>query len=240
MYETALSLAQTASNKAGIRTDLVAPSSATEEGKKKSQVNRSMGAVLKHKLTGKSTGLNSQIEESTTSGKVSSDFTKYLFKGARASRARAYFWLGVDRGERGQYGEALTFLKLSSDELEVSTSGKRIHLSRSDKSREEKKGFAEDKDELNRLIGLYADSYKRLNDSVAFQPIPSSASLTSQIPAGVSATAVKAYVAPLPSFGARSIDQVSSSVQSIKGLGPDDTSVSEEATVEYAGKGAYY
>lgn len=238
-YESALSLAQTASNKAGIRIEPAPASSATDEGQKRGQANRSIGSALKQKVTGKST--NSQPEESTASGKVSTDFTKYLFKGARASRARAFFWLGVDRGERGNYGEALSFLELSSNELDVSTNGKRIHLHRTDKSKEEKRAFAQDKDVLVRLIEQFAASYKQLNDSVAFQPIPSTSSLTSQIPAGVSATTIKAYVAPVPAFGARSIDQVSSNMQSMKGLGHKEISSNpKDAGPEYAGKGAYY
>jgi hypothetical protein len=232
-YESAHSLALTASTKAGVRLDSAPASSANDDNKKSGSSNRSVGSSLKQKLSGRS----SHLEEAAASGKVSSGFTKYLFKAARGSRARAYYWLGVDRGERGQYGDALSFLKMASDKLDVNTSGKRINLHKSDKTKEEKKEFARDKEDLIKLIEHFSASYKQLNDSVAFQPVPNISSLTSQIPAGRSATAIKTYVVPTPVFGPSSIDAISSKVQTLNGLGSEgDTSGAQE----YAGKDAYY
>lgn len=226
LYESAMSLALTASTKAGVRIDSAPASSATENGKKNGTSSRS----LKQKLTGRS----SNSEEAAASGKVSSSFVKYLLKAGRGSRARAYFWLGVDRGERGQFGEALSFLKMASDELDVSSSGKRITLQKSDKAKEEKKEFAKDKEDLLVVIGHYSASYKQLNDTVAFQPVQNISSLSSQIPMGRSATQIKTYVAPVPVFGPSSVDAVASGVHTLHTGREGD--VGEENAV----KSAYY
>jgi hypothetical protein len=226
-----MSLAQTASTKAGVRLESAPASSATDTGKTKS--NRSISATLKQKMSGRS----SHLEESAASGKVTSGFIKYLAKAARGSRARAYYWLGVDRGERGQYGEALAFLKMASDELDVSFSSKGLNIHKSEKSKEEKKESTRDKEDLLKLIAHFSASYKQLNDSVAFQPIPNSSLLTSQIPAGRSATTIKAYTMPPAAFGPGSVDDLSSSVQTMKGLGGEGEA---SGVHEYAGKDAYY
>ena len=240
LYDSALSLSQTASTKAGIRIDTLASAGANDPNRKGSQASRSFGAAIKHKINSRS----AYQEESGASGKISSGFIKYLYKSARASRARAYFWLGVDKGERGQYGEAMGFFKLAREELEMTMGGRRLHLHKDDKTKGEKKVFAIDKDELLRLLDQFGASYKQLNDSVAFQPVPATSSLTSQIPAGRAATGIKPYSSPLPMFGPGSISGVSSSLKSMKGVGMQDEQRSsgdaQEHGNDYAGKGAYY
>jgi hypothetical protein len=246
LYESALSLSQTASSKVGVRLDAVPSSGATDAVKKGGQSGRNFGTALKQKLS-KSSSSGDYLEDNTTSGKISHGFAKYLFKGARNSRARGYFWLGVDRGERGDYGEAISFFKLASDGMEITLNARRINLHKTDKSKEEKRGFSKDKENLIRLIGQFGASYKQLNDSVAFKPIPSPSSLTSQIPAGRSAVGIKSYKAPLPTFGPGSIESVSNGLQTLRGVGADvensSLAANGEAEVsgqEYAGKGAYY
>ncbi|UZJ54637.1 hypothetical protein CBS101457_003957 [Exobasidium rhododendri] len=246
LYESALSLSQIASSKAGVRSESMPSSSATDANKKDGHAGGRFGAALKQKMSNRSSSNGNSLEETTTSGKISNDFAKYLFKGARGSRARGFFWLGVDRGERGQYGEALSFFRLATDEMERSSSGKRIILHKSEKVKEEKKEFARDKESLLQLIGQFSTSYKQLNDSVAFQPVPNASSLTSQIPAGRSAMGIKVYLAPLPAFGPGSVEAVSSDLRTLHGVGSDvngstaSTGDAEAAGQDYAGRGAYY
>lgn len=241
-YESALSLCQIASSKAGLPIDDTSKtvSNLPEEG---GNSKRSFGFAVKKKLTPKSSSIiQPRIDGNNVSGKASSSFVKYLSKSIRNHRARAYYWLGVDRGERGQYGEALAFLQLASDELDSSTKGSRNVFQKDEKTKEEKKEFAREKEELLGTIETFSTSYKQLNDSVAFQPIPNPASLTSQIPAGRAATSIKAFAPPAPVFGADPIGPLADEFGALNGKDTSDALASDSIAdgPEYAGKGAYY
>lgn len=126
---------------------------------------------------------------------------------------------------------------MSSDELDISFGSKSINIHKSDKSKEEKKESSKDKEDLLKLVAHFSASYKQLNDSVAFQPVPGTSLLTSQIPAGRSATSIKAYVLPQAAFGPGSSDNLSCTVQTVDVLRQEG---SAQETQEYAGKDAYY
>ena len=99
-----------------------------------------------------------------------------------------------------------------------------------------------------KLITDWTRAYTQLNDTVGFQPIPPTSSLSSQIPAGRGATVIKPYKLPVPAFGPGSVGFVSEGMQRWKGISDGETiderggqkhdgNVAEE---EYAGQGAYY
>ncbi|PWN33359.1 uncharacterized protein FA14DRAFT_173166 [Meira miltonrushii] len=245
-FESALSLAQTACNAIGVRSDdSTAPGGSASEDLKLA-ASSGFKARLVSKL-GSSRG--KLMEESTRSGKLSVGFVKYLTKSIFASQARAYVWLGVDKGERGQYGEAISFLRLAKEEIEGISSGNKISLHpKDDRKKDEKRKFTQERESVLKLIADWTKAYTQLNDTVGFQPIPPTSSLSSQIPAGRGATASKPYKLPVPAFGPGSVGFVSEGMQRWKGMSDGDSngelggqgSDGNAVEEEYAGQGAYY
>lgn len=245
-FESALSLAQTACNAIGVRSDdtTVPGESASED------IKQASSSGFKAKLVSKlGTSSGKLLEESTRTGKLNAGFVKYLTKSIFASQARAYVWLGIDKGERGQYGEAISFLRLAKEEIEGISSGNKISLhTKDDRKKDEKRKFIQERENVLKLITDWTRAYVQLNDTVGFQPIPPTSSLSSQIPAGRAATAIKPYKLPMPAFGPGSVGFISEGMQRWKGMGDDDAADSiggthphgNVAEEEYAGQGAYY
>jgi hypothetical protein len=246
LLESALSLSQTASSATSVRFNApmdALSANAAEEAKKSST------SALRDKLKLRPSSKAKLAQEYGRNGALSNAFMKYLTKSHTVAMARAYLWLGVDRGERGQYGESLAFLQLAREEVESLSSGKKISIGPTgDRKRDERRKFSAERESTLAAVLAWSKSYTQLNDTVGFQPIPQTSQLATQIPAGRGAMTVKPYKLPMPAFGpgsagyeAREADRWQmagvESMLASTGLTEQDGNGSE---AEYAGKGAYY
>ncbi|TNY20486.1 hypothetical protein DMC30DRAFT_249364 [Rhodotorula diobovata] len=138
-------------------------------------------------------------------GDLSPALRRYLSDGRTLALALAYKWLGVDAGERGETGDALGLLGMARGELEA--------LRDKDRGLRGLKGFgtarqggkgrkgkvAEEVDSTD----AFRSAYKKVNDTVHFQPVPSPQTLQSRLPSGRAALALKPFATPSPAFRPR-------------------------------------
>ncbi|KIY44557.1 hypothetical protein FISHEDRAFT_77469 [Fistulina hepatica ATCC 64428] len=182
-----------------------------------------------------------------TSGasEVTADLRTRLSDAYAWHTALAHEWLGVDAGEHGSSargGEAVGFLTWARKEL---TSLRNAH-GRLDPM---KKGKGKANRIANELAAVeeFLKHYKKLDDSLHFQPVPTQAELQARIPAGRMAVAIKPFTPPPPAFGPGSTEYSRRQTQpsQLTGLSPskgiqeeDDVLSSKDA--DYAGAGSYF
>lgn len=183
---------------------------------------------------------------------VAPSLRHYLSDSADFCSALAHKWLGVDAGENGsvtQAGVAVGFLAWAKDELEELRGANRLGAN-FDKDRREARGrLKEDVDQELASVGVYHKYYKKLNDSLNFQPIPPISELQSLIPSGRTAVAITPFKSPDPAFGPGSAEYARLQMELLE-LNEvdehDEVSTSQverpsiEPTPSYAGKGSYY
>ncbi|KAL1702254.1 BRO1-like domain-containing protein [Schizophyllum commune] len=173
----------------------------------------------------------------------------YLTTEAAIHAALAHKWLGIDAGENGgseKGGEAVGWLLWAKKELEAirdaSKGVKGIAL-----KKDEARGLRKDRvaDELA-TVNTFLKHYKKTNDSIHFQPVPTQPELQSRIPAGRAAVAAKPYVPPMPAFGPGSVEYTRRQTENV-GLHDDDEHAerpgadrSTSETSNYSGAGSYY
>lgn len=177
------------------------------------------------------------------SAEVSQDIRRYLEEESALSEALAHKWLGVDAGEAGKTGDAVGYLKWAKSELESLKEGKLARLKKSGgvgggDGKMKKERSAEEVES----VGTFLKNYQKVNDSVNFQPVPTSSSLQSTIPAGIPVVSEKEYEPPMPAFGPGTPDYVARHVQK---LDVEDNSVTSEDQPkeddrEYGLKGSYF
>ncbi|KAI0663425.1 BRO1 domain-containing protein [Cubamyces menziesii] len=188
-----------------------------------------------------------------TGEEVAPELRRYLADEITLHGALARKWLGVDAGEHGgtsKCGVAVGFLAWAKKELEELRSG---HLSggvmdndREKEMRERRKARVQEELESTNtfLVG-----YKRMNDTMSFQPVPPQAELQAMIPAGLLAVAVKPYTKPVPAFGPGSVEYTRRQAEELELLSSEtatDTasspspSIPGASTKSYAGAEAYY
>ncbi|KAH9892666.1 hypothetical protein C8Q73DRAFT_649444 [Cubamyces lactineus] len=188
-----------------------------------------------------------------TGEEVAPELRRYLADEIALHGALARKWLGVDAGEHGgtsKGGVAVGFLAWAKKELEELRSG---HLSggvmdndREKVMRERRKARVQEELESTNtfLVG-----YKRMNDTMSFQPVPPQAELQALIPAGLLAVAVKPYTRPVPAFGPGSVEYTRRQAEELELLSsetapdtasPSSPSVSGASAKSYAGAEAYY
>ncbi|KAG6810679.1 hypothetical protein H0H92_010766 [Tricholoma furcatifolium] len=187
-----------------------------------------------------------------SSGEVSTELRKYLADQTALHSALAHKWLGVEAGEKGgtaRGGEAVGYMAWAKKELQdLKDGGKTINIA--------KAGDKDVKDQLKQKIadelesvGVFLKYYKKTNDTIHFQPIPTQADLQAKIPAGIMAIAAKPYVLRPPAFGPGSIAQIQGQTAELvldKTEKPDavrpspSDTPSPAATGTYAGAGAYF
>lgn len=156
---------------------------------------------------------------------ITSSLLKYLTFSATFHRSMAYKWLGIDSGESSsKIGAGIAFLSLSSSllsssslkdlsstlsNISISSSSSLLLSSSSVSSSSSSKplkfltgssrtGIVEQ--ELA-TIQHWLESYRKLNDTVSFQPVPAIGEVQSKVPAGRSALALKPFRLPVPSYG---------------------------------------
>ncbi|KAJ7436237.1 hypothetical protein FB451DRAFT_1455025 [Mycena latifolia] len=158
-------------------------------------------------------------------GEIAAELRKHLGDAAALHGALARKWLGVDAGEGDRGGDAVGFLLWARKELE------------------ELKGRSGGKAELE-AVGVFLKHYKKANDSLHFQPVPTQGELQARIPAGRLALAAKAFVPPQPAFGPGSVEDARRRAEELEldgdADGDGDLQETRSAPGTYAGAGSYF
>ncbi|GAA5978764.1 hypothetical protein JCM11641_006170 [Rhodosporidiobolus odoratus] len=195
------------------------------------------------------------LSPSAYTGEISPLLRRYLSDGRLLALALSYKWLGVDLGERSSTGEALGYLDMAKKTLTQLQEkdkglGKLKGLAKGAKAGEGKKGKVQEEVESTEA---FANAYRKVNDSVHFQPIPSAQTLQSRLPSGRAALTLKPYAPFAPAFRPRSGSLSSSKVppprqplpsssldNGISSLSLAEDSSDEEDGVRDAQLGDYY
>lgn len=183
---------------------------------------------------------------------VSPSLRHYLSDSADFCGALARKWLGVDTGDNGaasQGGIAVAFLGWAKSELEELRGTNRVGAN-FDKDRREARGrLKEDVDRELETVTVYYKYYKKINDSLNFQPVPPSSELQTLIPSGRAAVSLTPFKPPDPAFGPGSAEYARLQMELLElneghENGEDKASQPERPSIEhapsYAGKGSYY
>ncbi|KZT40756.1 hypothetical protein SISSUDRAFT_1070091 [Sistotremastrum suecicum HHB10207 ss-3] len=155
-------------------------------------------SLLKFKLKDKDKEKDRVSSSSSSSGEVSQDLRNYLAEMTTFSSALSHKWLGVDAGEQSRAGEAVGFLSWAKEELEGlgGIKLKDIGKEKSLKNKGKKERLLE---ELY-SVGVFLQGYKKENDTLHFQPVPTLSELQALTPSGRSALAAIKYEPPQPAF----------------------------------------
>ncbi|KAG8214070.1 putative pH-response regulator protein palC [Butyriboletus roseoflavus] len=150
----------------------------------------------------------SQSDSVGGSGEVSADLLKYLEKENKFHTAIAHKWLGVDAGETakpGKGGEAVGFLKWAEQELEdLHTHTPRLSKGLGAKNRDQDGKRQDRKAKVEKelkSVKVFLEHYRKINDSLTFDPVPKQSELQALVPEGRMAVTAKLYVLPDPAFG---------------------------------------
>ncbi|KAJ6557276.1 hypothetical protein DFH09DRAFT_1248226 [Mycena vulgaris] len=154
-------------------------------------------------------------------GEIAADLRRHLGDASALHAALARKWLGVDAGEGDRGGDAVGFLVWARKELE-DLKGRKAELEG---------------------VGVFLKHYKKVNDSLHFQPVPTQAELQARIPAGRQALGAKAFVPPQPAFGPGSTEDVRRRAEALELDGEDGDQGPRDArsaSGTYAGAGSYF
>ncbi|KAK4701539.1 hypothetical protein P7C70_g4692, partial [Phenoliferia sp. Uapishka_3] len=191
---------------------------------------------------------------------ISPDLRRYLSDGRLVAQSLSYKWLGVDAGENGtreKAGDSIAWLLMAKsgfDEVKGKTEGVgRLKVGKGKVGKESKGKLAQEAESVKAFLS----AYKRVNDSLHFQPIPSAASLQLTVPSGIAALSAKLFTPPPPAFNPRPHDSTRPKIipppppldASFAGLNIDDDSSDEDegpsagggnGDREYFGAGNYW
>ncbi|GAA5998717.1 hypothetical protein JCM5350_005398 [Sporobolomyces pararoseus] len=138
---------------------------------------------------------------SSSSTEISPLIRRYLSDGRQLALALSYKWLGVDNGERSETGEALGWLGLASKTLEeLNDKDKGLNKFKIGKGKSAAKGRKGKVQEEIESVQAFAKAYKKVNDTVHFQPIPNAQTLQARLPSGRPALSLKPYSPSPPAF----------------------------------------
>ncbi|KDR75105.1 hypothetical protein GALMADRAFT_69154 [Galerina marginata CBS 339.88] len=181
---------------------------------------------------------------------VSPDLRRYLGNQATLQNALSHKWLGVEAGEKGgteRGGEAVAFLQWAKKELEeLKDGGKLVSIGHADKEKEET--WKETINEELTKVNIFFKYYKKTNDTLHFQPVPTQRDLQARIPGGRIAIPAKPYTPPSPAFGPGSVEYMRRKAEQLQMSGSsenDDDSATPDhqpaqPTGNYAGAGSYF
>ncbi|KAF8971099.1 BRO1-like domain-containing protein [Flammula alnicola] len=202
------------------------------------------------RLLAKTPGASKNSSSGDSSKEVSSDLRRYLGNQATLHSALSHKWLGVEAGEKGgpdKGGEAVAFLQWSKKELEeVKDAGKLSSIVHSEKEKEER--WKEKISEELASVDVFFRYYRKMNDTLHFQPVPTQRDLQSRIPGGRIAIPPKTYIPPTPAFGPGSVEYTRRKAELLEiadGSGEGETTTMTETSsstpaANYAGAGAYF
>ncbi|KAG1821225.1 BRO1 domain-containing protein [Suillus variegatus] len=191
-----------------------------------------------------STRPSSSSSNPDSNAEVCIELRRYLADASAFHTALAHKWLGVDAGESGvreKGGEAVAWLLWAKKELEdMKESGLGIAVGR-DREKRGRKGRVADELES---VGVFLKHYKKINDSLTFQPVPKQQDLQARIPTGILAVHAKPYTLPSPAFGPGSVEHARLQTETLT-LEHDDSSgdealASTTSPRTYAGAGSYF
>ncbi|OBZ70941.1 pH-response regulator protein palC [Grifola frondosa] len=197
-----------------------------------------------------SIGKDKDKNHEETGEQVAPELRKYLADETAFHSALARKWLGVDAGEHGgtsKGGIAVGFLMWAKKDLEELRSG-HMSMMGGDREKEMRERRKVKVQEELQSATVFLQGYKKLNDSVSFQPVPPQSELQALIPAGRLAVAVKPYMKPTPAFGPGSVEYVRRQAEELELLEHSEDAESmpvSDATglrsgQSYAGAGSYF
>jgi len=145
---------------------------------------------------------NLGASKSDVHGEVSGDLRRYLAEEAAFHGALAKKWLGVDFGENGggtKGGGAVAFMAWARKELEGLKDGG-ISVVRGKADKEQRTEFKNRVALELETVDIFYKHYKKLNDTVHFQPVPNQGDIQRSIPTGRLAVEVQQFISPSPAF----------------------------------------
>ncbi|KAI0929922.1 hypothetical protein AcV5_006760 [Taiwanofungus camphoratus] len=180
---------------------------------------------------------------------VAPELRRYFSEEAAFHAALARKWLGVDAGENGgtnKGGVAVGFLAWAKKDLEDLKSG--IGVMGTDREKEMRERRRDKIVEELESVTVFLKGYQKINDTVAFQPVPPQSDLQASIPAGRLAVVMKPFSKPTPAFGPGSIEYVRKQAEGLELNVREDVSTpaimpdpaSPRSGGSYAGAGSYF
>lgn len=175
---------------------------------------------------------------------ISTELRKYLTDRITFHAALAHKWLGVDAGENGgldQAGEAVGFLAWAKRDLEELKDSNLLHFSKGDKEKGKKTQILEELESTT----TFHKYYKKANDSLHFQPVPTQAELQARISTGRVVAEIRPYSPPAPAFGPGSVDDLQRQANSLDlqdqvPVESPTASATNPRSGNYAGAGSYF
>jgi hypothetical protein len=154
------------------------------------------------------------------------DLITYVSQDRELAQAEIYHWMALDADKQGKVGDSIGCILLSLNTFKKLKSSKLGAIS------------ARAKGEFDVVEGLYR-TWKKYNDSVAFEHILEAGTVLDRVPSGREVLAAKAFVAPKLKFG-ELVDDGDFN-ERLDGLRIDEQDgQSDEEIKNYAGKGSYY
>ncbi|EIW82850.1 hypothetical protein CONPUDRAFT_52330 [Coniophora puteana RWD-64-598 SS2] len=174
---------------------------------------------------------------------INAELRHYLSGEAAFHSALSHKWLGVDAGENGgpsKGGEAVAFLLWAKKELEELKEGAK-GLGSIGRDKEKKDRRKEKVSDELASVTVFLKNYKKVNDTLTFQPVPPQMELQSRIPAGRLAVAPKPFAPPPPAFKPSSIERLAEQLD-LNGSGSSSLETPSDMTNprSYAGEGSYF
>ncbi|GJE92669.1 BRO1 domain-containing protein [Phanerochaete sordida] len=172
--------------------------------------------------------------QESSADEVVPELRRYLADEVLLHQALAHKWLGVDAGENTQQGAGtavgfLDWARKDLDELRGGASGVHIGVA-TDRERDMREARKVRVQVEAESVGVFYKGYKRMNDSMSFQPVPPQADLQASIPAGRMAVTIRPYTRPVPAFGPGSPDYVQQYAEALDALALEDQSEDQTAT----------
>ncbi|KIM69699.1 hypothetical protein SCLCIDRAFT_102774 [Scleroderma citrinum Foug A] len=192
---------------------------------------------------------NASADIGNTRGHVSGDLKRYLADEAIFHTALSHKWLGVDAGESpiaAKAGDAVGYLTWAKRELEDFAGGfKGPRLRKEKPNSQERKGIKGKAAHELDSVAAFLTHYKKMNDSLTFQPVPKQPDLQAMIPAGRLAVSPKPYIPPTPAFGpslspAEHSFDIRNADDNVRDTGSDSEEEATRAGKTYAGAGSYF
>ncbi|KAH9485087.1 pH-response regulator protein palC [Psilocybe cubensis] len=202
------------------------------------------------RLLAKTPGASKNASSGHSVKDVASDLRRYLSNQASLHSALSHKWLGVDAGEKGgtdRGGEAVAFLQWAKKELEdIKDGGRLVSLGNGEKEKEELRKSDINNELTN--VNVFFKYYKKMNDTLHFQPVPTQKDLQSRIPGGRIALPSKPFTPPIPAFGPGSLEHACRQTEQLQTLDHDLQDGRErspeaelpKSTGNYAGAGSYF